>query len=115
MTIDDHAQLSLRRTGGLAGLPMIASLDTRDLARHEAETITSALDRVDLARVGQGPPAAPGAADMLHFDLEVRRGDHTHVLRFGERQMPAELAPVVRALMDRAEPAPGKPAAKDEP
>lgn len=100
----DHAQLSLRRTGGLAGLPMVASLDTRELDAEEARQISAALDHVDLARVGEGPPAAPGAADTLHYDLEVRRADHSHTVSFSERQMPPELAPVVRALMNRAEP-----------
>ncbi len=103
--VHEHAQLSLRRTGGLAGLPMVAALDTRELDTEEAERISSALDRIDLARVGGGPPAAPGAADTLHYDLEVRRGDQTHTVSFSERQMPDELAPVVRALMHRAEPA----------
>lgn len=101
----DHAQLSLRRTGGLAGLPMVASLDTRDLDTEEAERISAALDQVDLAQVGKGAPPASGAADTLHYDLEVRRADRTHSVRFNERQMPPELAPVVRALMHRAEPA----------
>ncbi len=100
----EYAQLSLRRTGGLAGLPMVASLDTRELDDEEAKHISSALDRVDLTRVGEGPPAPPGAADTLQYDLEVRRGESAHTVSFSERQMPPELAPVVRALMDRAEP-----------
>jgi len=100
----EHAQLSLRRTGGLAGLPMVASLDTRELDTEEAEAISAALDEVDLAHVGEGPPAAPGAADMLHYDLEIRRGDRSDTVSFGERQMPPELAPVIRTLMRRAQP-----------
>lgn len=103
---DEHAHLSLRRTGGLAGLPMVASLNTRDLDTDEADRISGALDQVDLAKVGVGSPQAPGAADTMHYQLEVRRGDSTERVDFGERQMPAELAPVVRALMQRAEPSP---------
>ncbi len=99
-----HAELSLRRTGGLAGLPMVASLNTRDLDTDEADRISGALDQVDLAKVGEGAPDAPGAADTMHYELEVRRGDSTQTVDFGERQMPAELAPVVWALMERAEP-----------
>ena len=83
---------------------MVASLDTRELDDDEAQRISAALDQVDLARVGEGSPAAPGAADMLHYDLEVRRGDRADTVSFSQRQMPPELAPVVRALMDRAEP-----------
>jgi hypothetical protein len=100
----EHAQLSLRRTGGLAGLPMVASLDTRELEPEEAERIAGALDRVDLARVGHASPPPAGAADTFHYQLEVHRGEQTHAVHFDERQMPAELGPVVRTLMRRARP-----------
>lgn len=100
----EDLELRLRRTGGLAGLAMVASLKTRELESEEAECISTALDEVDLARVERRPDAAPGAADMLHYQLEIRGADRAQTVRFSERQMPAELAPVVRALMRRAEP-----------
>jgi hypothetical protein len=100
----EDLELSLRRTGGLAGLPMEASLNTRDLDPEEAERILGALDRVDLASVQDRPDAPPGAADMFQYQLEVRGPRRTQTVRFGERQMPAELAPVVRALMRHAKP-----------
>jgi len=100
----DDLDLRLRRTGGLAGLPMVASLKTRELESEEAECIYDALGQVDLAGVEERPDAAPGAADMLHYQLEIRGVDGEQTIRFSERQMPAELAPVVRALMRRAEP-----------
>ena len=83
---------------------MVASLDTRELDPGDAQRITAALAHVDLFKVGEGPPDPPGAADMHQYDLEVRRADGAHTISFTERQMPPELAPVVRALMDRAEP-----------
>jgi hypothetical protein len=83
---------------------MEAALDTRELDDEEAGRISSALERVDLARVGEGPAAMPGEADTFQYDLEVRRGDESHAVSFSQRQMPDELAPVVRALMDRAQP-----------
>jgi len=100
----EDLELRLRRTGGLAGLAMVASLKTRELESEEAECISGALDEVDLVRVELRPDAAPGAADMLHYQLEIRGADRAQTIRFSERQMPAELAPVIRALMRRAEP-----------
>jgi hypothetical protein len=101
----EDLQLSLRRTGGLAGVPMVASVDTRDLDPEEAQRIWDALDRVDLAGVQDRPGAAPGAADMFQYQLEVRGPDRTQTVSFTERQMPPELAAVVRALMRDAQPA----------
>lgn len=97
-------KLSLRRTGGLAGLPMVASVHTRDLEADEAQRVCDALDGVDLEDLQARPGAAPGAADTLHYQLEVRGVDRAQTVRFSERQMPAQLVPVVRALMRRAEP-----------
>jgi len=99
----DNLELRLRRTGGLAGLPMVASIDTRELDAEEAGRISDALDQVDLLHLQDRPDAAPGAADTFNYELEVRGADSAQTVRFGERQMPAELALVVRALMQRAE------------
>jgi hypothetical protein len=104
MVAGKHAQISLRRTGGLAGLPMEATLDTRELAPAEAQEILGALESVDLDRLGSGKDHPPGAADTFHYDLKVDRGEATRSASFSDRQLPPELAPVVRALMDRARP-----------
>jgi hypothetical protein len=99
---DDHVQLALRRTGGLAGLPMEAALDTRELAPEEAAAITSALDGLDFGTLAP----ADGPPDTFQYRLEVRRGDRTQTATFGERQVPAALRPLLGTLMQRAEPAP---------
>jgi hypothetical protein len=105
MVAGKHAQISLRRTGGLAGLPMEAKLDTRELAPEQAQAILGALGSVDLDRVGTGKDWPPGAADTFHYDLEVQGEEGAHTASFSDRQVPAELAPVVHALMERAQPA----------
>lgn len=105
----EDLELHLRRTGGLAGVAMAASLDTRNLESEEAERISDALGRVDLAHLEERPPAPSGAADTFHYQLEVRGAERTQTAHFNERQMPAELALVVRALMRFAEVAPRGP------
>ena len=100
-----HAQLSLRRTGGLAGLPMEASLDTRELAPEQAQQLLGALANVDLDNVGAGSDWPPGAADTFRYELEIDHGQGARKTSFSDRQVPTKLVPVVRALMDRAQPA----------
>ena len=102
----EHAQLSLRRTGGLAGVPVQASLDTRELPEADAQQILGSLDQVDLDNVEAAEDWPPGAADTFHYDLEVKRGDQTRTASFSDRQVPEELKPVVHELMARATPAP---------
>jgi len=102
MTRED-LELRLRRTGGLAGLPMVACLHTHELDADEAESIAAALGQADLAHLAERPGAAPGAADMFHYRLEILSAGGTQTVHFGERQMPAALAPVVETLMERSE------------
>ena len=98
--------LTLRRTGGLAGLPMEATLDAGEVDPQEAAEIAAALDRLELSTADAGPAATEALPDRYEYRLDVRRGDETHTLTFGERQVPEPLAPVIRKLMDRATPAP---------
>jgi hypothetical protein len=100
-----HARLSLRRTGGLAGVPMQATLDTRDLAPAQAQEVIQALDDFDLTQVGSADDLPAGAADAFHYDLRVDRDGESSAASFSERQVPTRLAPLLRALMDAAKPA----------
>jgi hypothetical protein len=103
------ARLRLRRTGGLAGLPVEAVLDTADLAPGEAEPILAALDaaRLDspeIARLAGGGAPRPGPPDAFGYELEVTRGASTRRLRFGELDMPDCLRALVALLAGRAKP-----------
>ena len=100
------AELALCRSGGLAGLPMRAALNTSDLDPEQAHEIETALDRVDLDRLAGQPPGGRALPDAFQYRLEISRANATRTLTFGERELPQELRPVVRALMARAVPEP---------
>ena len=103
----EHAQLCLRRTGGLAGLRLQARLDTRSLPEPEGQALIGALDRFEAEpQTPQAPKSPPGAADTTHYELKIDRGGATRTVSLSEQQMPNALAPVIRALMDHAVPAP---------
>jgi hypothetical protein len=108
----DHAQLRLRRTGGIAGLAVQAAVDTAELCTDEAGAILAALDaaRLDspaLGRLDAGRRGgrAPGPPDAFDYELEVARGGATRRLCFGELDMPESLRPLVGLLRSRAKPA----------
>jgi len=102
----EHAQLRLRRTGGLAGLRLQARLDTRSLPEAEGQALIGALDRFAAEPQTPRTQSPPGAADTMHYELEIDRGGAARTVSFSERQVPEALAPVVHALMDRAAPVP---------
>ena len=65
--------MRLTRSGGFAGLSMVASVDLDDLPRRTAEKVRAALDQVDFdpPRRRAGGRRPPGAADTFQYDLEV--------------------------------------------
>ncbi len=73
--------MRLTRSGGFAGLSMVASVDLDDLPRRTAEEVRAALDQVDFdpPRTRAGGRRTPGAADTFQYDLEVIDGGHRSV------------------------------------
>jgi hypothetical protein len=98
------ARLRLRRTGGIAGLPLEAALDTADLAPSEAAPVLAALEAPEVAALQDAAPPV-GPPDAFGYELEVTRGARTRTLRFGELDMPESLRPLVALLRSRAKPA----------
>jgi hypothetical protein len=101
-----HARLRLRRTGGIAGLPVEAAVDTADLAPDEAGRVLAALDAPEVAAL-EGAAPQPGMPDAFGYELEVTRGGSTRRLRFGEHDAPEALGPLLALLRSRAKPASG--------
>jgi hypothetical protein len=98
-------RLHLVRRGGLAGIPLQATVDTAELDPAEAEAIHAALDAADLRALAARPPQAPGMPDAFSYELEVERGAEKHRLVFGEHDVPEPLRQTVELLKARAGPA----------
>ncbi len=72
----------LTRSGGFAGLSMVADVDLDSLPKPTAEEVRAALAEVDFdpparrARRGRSTRSAPapGPADMYQYDLVVKDG-----------------------------------------
>ncbi len=94
--------IALRRSGGLAGVSLSASLDTEHLPADEATRLDDALGRVDLGRLAADGSPAPGGADRFRYDLTFEQGGQRHQVSLADTAVPAELRPVVDTLMARA-------------
>lgn len=96
-----HARLRLRRTGGIAGVPTEAELDTATLDPAQAEPILRALDAAQGQPAGGGPPRP----DAFRYELTIDRAGQSRTVTFGDPP-PAALAPVIEALASRSRIAP---------
>jgi hypothetical protein len=105
-------RVRLTRSGGLAGLSMVASVDLDELPEKTAAEVRAALDGVDFAKptgrrrraAPPGPPAfGARAADTFQYDLEVI-GTERRSLTVHEPLPSPQLRALVDVLLPMARP-----------
>jgi hypothetical protein len=89
------------RSGGFAGLKMVATVDSSDLPPDQQDTVSRLLTE-DLR--GQGANR-PGAADQFSYQLEIQQGDHTVKRRWDEPEVLETVRPLLAGLTKAAKPA----------
>lgn len=99
-----ETHIDLVRSGGMAGLSLGTSVALSSLAPDTAATVAEALSRVDVAGLAQRPAVAPSGPDRFQYDLTVTSGGQTHAVSLHEPDVPAELRPLINALMPLAQP-----------
>ena len=98
-------RVRLTRSGGFAGLSMVASVDLDELPKTAASRVRAALAKVDFdGQTGLEPAAPmPGAADTYQYDLEVL-GRRRRSLTVHEPIADPGLRTLVDVLLPLAEP-----------
>lgn len=112
-------RVRLTRSGGLAGISMVASVDLDDLPAETAAELHAALDEVDFddpagrrprgrGRAAAPPPGPPtpfgaGAADTFQYDLEIDDG-RRRKLTVQEPVISPPMRTLVDTLLPMAEP-----------
>ena len=104
-------RVRLTRSGGLAGLSMVASVDLDELPKKTAAEVRAALNDLDFdapagrrRRAAPAPPAfGAGAADTFQYDLEVI-GPEPRSLTVHEPLPSPQLQTLVDVLLPLAQP-----------
>ena len=96
---DTVVRLRIRRLGGVAGVTLHKQLDIADLPGESASQVESAVRNLDQYASTQPPP--PDA-----FRYEITSLDHPRQasVLINERDVPAELRPLVEAVSKEGEP-----------
>ena len=96
-------QVEFRRSGGLAGIDMTATVDASELPTEQAEVLTQMVAQPPVAAK---PSPAHGAADQFSYEVTLRDGQRTRTLHWTEADVPNEVRPILASLTQRARPAP---------
>ena len=89
------------RSGGLAGLDLVATVDSADLSGDQQEVVLALLTK-DL----RGPGVSrPGGADQFSYQLEIQAGDSTVRRQWQEDDVHESVRPLLAALTRQAKPA----------
>ena len=97
--------IELVRSGGLAGISMATEVRVGDLPPEKAAAVEGALGQVDLGALA-ARRAAPAGPDRYQYDVTVVDGGERHTFRLGESEVPAELRPLLDALVPMVRPRP---------
>ena len=100
------ARVRLVRSGGLAGLDMVADVDLDDLPAEAAAAVRAGLGQLHGGRPHQMPRSEPGpggGADRYQYDLEVNDGGRRR-LTAHEPDIPPGLQAVIDVLLPLAHP-----------
>ncbi|HZY00207.1 MAG TPA: protealysin inhibitor emfourin [Dermatophilaceae bacterium] len=93
-------QVKLVRSGGIAGLNMVATVDTVELPADQ-QVVVSKLLAEDL----RGPGVSrPGGADQFTYQLEIQHGDRTVRREWEEPEVHETVRPLLAELTRRAKP-----------
>ncbi|MEP7018191.1 MAG: protealysin inhibitor emfourin [Actinomycetota bacterium] len=94
--------LKLVRSGGLAGLTMVASVDSADLPSDQQGLIALLLT----LGVSPKPDAGQrGGPDQFSYQLEIHQGEHSVRHHWDEPDVPEMVRPLLAALVNEARPA----------
>lgn len=104
-------RIEFRRSGGMAGLTLVAVVDTATLAPGAAADLVAAVERADLDRWAALPTHSDGA-DRFQYHLSLQRGHDRSSFTIGESAVTPDLAPLLQALVAVARPA--RPATESE-
>jgi hypothetical protein len=97
-------QVKLVRSGGFAGLDMVATVDTVDLSTDQQDLVATLLTG-DLPGPGPGRSGRSGGADQFSYQLEIQHGDRMVRRHWEEPEVPETVRPLLATLTRQAKPA----------
>jgi len=97
-------RISLVRTGGVAAVRRVVTIDTEALPAGKAEEIKRLIRKADLAGLSEPTIAVGPSPDRFRYTLTVEEESRQSMVAFAEDRMPERLRPLLDALWREGEP-----------
>ncbi len=97
-------KIRLTRSGGLAGIDLVASVDVDDLPEHTKSSVRSAVSGLGRAGAAAPPAGPPPGADRYQYDLVIDADGERRSVTAHDGALSPELRTVVDALLPLAKP-----------
>jgi hypothetical protein len=99
-------RIEVVRSGGFAGIPVHAVVDTATLPPEEAQDLARLVEQIDFAalaaRTRSEPSAGGRGADRFQYDVDVARGGQRHRFSVRDGAVPPEVAPLLTSVLAHA-------------
>jgi hypothetical protein len=92
--------ISYRRSGGIAGVDLVAELHSGDLTADDAAVVRNLLARPPAAK----PASSAPRPDQFDHELTLAHGSSRQAFHWSDGEVPDEARPLLAALRRRAEP-----------
>lgn len=91
--------IQVERSGGFSGIPMMARLDTLNLAEEDRQTVESLVSAVNFFALPERLSNQTHGADRFYYALRVEDGRRSHATEVGDADAPPELRDLIQQVM----------------
>ncbi len=95
-------RISIERTGGVAGITIAATIDTKDLPQDDAQKLRQMVEEADFFNLPSKITSRSPQPDRFQYELKAEQNGQQHTVTVSEEVMPAKLRPLVKWLMEAA-------------
>jgi hypothetical protein len=91
-------RIDFERTGGFAGMRLVATIDTVALPENQAGTVQSLVDAAHFFDLPKQFPASANAADQFHYRVAIEAGSTRHTVEVDESSASLSLQALLQQL-----------------
>ncbi len=93
-------QVRFARSGGFAGLDLVATVNTEDLSGEQQDLVAGLLS----GDLRDQDASRTGGADQFCYQLDIQHGDRVVRCQWEEPEVPDSVRPLLAALTEQATP-----------